>query len=107
MGEEDSYKYVGTLYTHHFSGTIYFFCFFFFFFLFFFLQVCLWAIYDMKLKFHSYSTTSCEYDNVEVKEKIASKDVGVFLFYFLHSNLFLDQFPIFSYAILFENRKIQ
>ena len=36
---------------------------------FFFLQVCLWAIYDMKLKFHSYSTTSCEYDNVEVKEK--------------------------------------
>ena len=38
-------------------------------FFFFFLQVCLWAIYDMKLKFHSYSTSSYEYDNVEVKEK--------------------------------------
>ena len=35
---------------------------------FFFLQVCFWAIYDKKLKFSFILATSCEYDNVEVKE---------------------------------------
>ena len=34
---------------------------------------------------------------------IAGKDVGVFLFYFSHSNVFLGQFLICSYGILFEN----
>ena len=33
------------------------------------LQVCFGAIYDMNLRFYSYSATSCEYDNVEVEEK--------------------------------------
>ena len=61
VGTEDNYKYLVVLYTHHFSEPFTFF--------FFTLQVCFWAIYDKKLKFSFILATSCEYDNVEVKEK--------------------------------------
>ena len=63
--------------------------------LFYFLLVSFWVIYDEKLKF--FSATSCDYDNVEVIEKsvmchasyiIAGKDVGVFIFCFLHIQIF-------------------
>ena len=44
VGKEDNYKHLVELYTHHFRER-------FAFYVFFFLQVCLWTIYDMNLKF--------------------------------------------------------
>ena len=74
VGKEDNYKYLVELYTHVF-----------------FFQVCFGQFTTGSSSFHSYSATSCVYDNVEVKEKsvtchaseiIAGKDVGVFIFFF-------------------------
>ena len=45
VGKEDNYKYLVALYTYHFRERFTFSVFFCF------LQVCFWAIYDMKLKF--------------------------------------------------------
>ena len=52
VGKEDSYKYLVALYTHVF-----------------FFQVCFGQFTTESSSFHSYSATSCEYDNMEVKEK--------------------------------------
>ena len=57
--KEDNYKYLVALYTYHFRERFTF--------------CVLCSVYGQFTRrsssFHSYSSTSCDYDNVEVKEK--------------------------------------
>ena len=65
VGKKDNYKYLVALYTHPALGNDLLF-------LFLFSSSCksvLGQFTTRSLSFHSYSATSCEYDNVEVKEK--------------------------------------
>ena len=79
MGKEDNYKYLVALYTHdfreRFTFSVFFSC-----------KSVFGQFTTRSSSFHSYSATSCEDDNVKVKEKsvcvMLLKDVGVFLFYF-------------------------
>ena len=63
VGKENNYKYLVELYTHHFSERFTFSVFSF---------SCKFVFGQFTTRsssFHSYSASSCEYDNVEVKEK--------------------------------------
>ena len=60
VGKEDNYKYLVALYTRITLGNDL---------LFFFLQSVFGQFTTRSSIFHSYSAASCEYDNVEVKEK--------------------------------------
>ena len=63
VGKEDNYKYLVALYTYHFRERFTFSVFFFS------CKSVFGQFTTRSSSFHSYSATSCQYDNVEVKEK--------------------------------------
>ena len=62
VGKEDNYKYLVALYTHHFKELFTFSVFFFSF------KSVFGQFTTRSSSFHSFSATSWEYDNVEVKK---------------------------------------
>ena len=74
VGKEDNYKYLLVLYTHHFSER-------FTFPVFFSCKSVFGQFTTSSSSFHSYSATSCEYDNRGSQRKISNFRYVAKLFY--------------------------